>query len=66
MKIINSSLVIERFFPIFSYNAVQKSVFDDNAVLVDCLQRLTGNVLPSKLDAVELFCLDPSGFYSGI
>ena len=66
MKIIYSSQVIEQFPPIFFYNAVQKPVFDDNLVFVDCLQRLMGNVLPSKLDAVEIICFVPSGFYSGI
>ena len=66
MKIIYSSQVIEQFPPIFSYKAVQKPVFDDDVVFVDCLQRLMGNVLPSKLDAVEIFCLVLSGFYSGI
>ena len=66
MKIIYSSQVIEQFPPISSYKAVQKPAFDDNLVFVDCLQRLMGNVLPSKLDAVEIICFVPSGFYSGI
>ena len=66
MKIIYSSRVIEQFPPISSYKAVQKPAFDDKLVFVDWLHRLTGNVLPLKLDGVEIFCFVPSGFYSGI
>ena len=58
--------MLEQFFSIFSYNAVQKPVVDNNAVLVACLYTLTGYVLFLKIDDAGSFCLIPSGFYGGV